>query len=71
MQPKEVAMSAQLNGRSALVTGSTHGIGVAMAQALAGAGAHVVVSGRDASAGLAGNVPPGPRVNSATPAPSA
>lgn len=46
-------MSAQLNGRSALVTGSTHGIGVAMAQALAGAGAHVVVSGRDASAGLA------------------
>jgi NAD(P)-dependent dehydrogenase (short-subunit alcohol dehydrogenase family) len=36
-----------LEGRTALVTGSTSGIGEAAAEALAGAGAHVVVSGRD------------------------
>jgi NAD(P)-dependent dehydrogenase (short-subunit alcohol dehydrogenase family) len=36
-----------LRGRTALVTGSTQGIGHAIAAGLAGAGAHVVVNGRD------------------------
>jgi NAD(P)-dependent dehydrogenase (short-subunit alcohol dehydrogenase family) len=40
-------VSAQLNGKTALVTGSTSGLGRAIAIALAQAGAHVVVSGRD------------------------
>jgi 3-oxoacyl-[acyl-carrier protein] reductase len=38
-----------LSGRSALVTGSTRGIGRAIAETLAGAGARVAVVGRDAS----------------------
>ena len=37
-----------LAGQVALVTGSTRGLGWAMAQAIAGAGAHVVLNGRDA-----------------------
>jgi NAD(P)-dependent dehydrogenase (short-subunit alcohol dehydrogenase family) len=37
----------RLSGRTALVTGSTGGLGVAIATALAAAGAFVVVSGRD------------------------
>jgi len=36
-----------LQGRVALVTGSSRGLGWAMAEALAGAGAHVVLNGRD------------------------
>lgn len=37
-----------LSGKRALVTGSSQGIGFAIARGLAGAGAHVVVNGRDA-----------------------
>jgi NAD(P)-dependent dehydrogenase (short-subunit alcohol dehydrogenase family) len=40
-----------LTGRTALVTGSTSGIGEAAAQVLARAGARVVVSGRDGARG--------------------
>lgn len=36
-----------LAGKTALVTGSSKGIGAATAQALAAAGAHVVITGRD------------------------
>ncbi|MCW2494263.1 SDR family oxidoreductase [Jatrophihabitans sp.] len=46
-------MSSTLAGRAALVTGSTAGIGEAIAYALAQAGAEVVVSGRDADRGAA------------------
>ncbi len=38
-----------LSGRVALITGSSAGIGLALAQGLAGAGATVVINGRDAS----------------------
>jgi gluconate 5-dehydrogenase len=38
-----------LAGQLALVTGSSQGIGLAIAQGLAEAGAHVVINGRDAS----------------------
>lgn len=40
----------QLSGRTALVTGSSRGIGAAIARALAGAGARVCLTGRDTTA---------------------
>lgn len=42
----------RLAGRTAVVTGSTSGIGEAVARVLAASGARVVVSGRDATRGL-------------------
>jgi len=41
-------MNLQLSGKKALVTGSTAGIGFAIAALLAREGAHVVVNGRSA-----------------------
>ena len=41
----------RLAGRAALITGSTGGLGVAIASALAAAGAFVIVSGRDKGRG--------------------
>lgn len=42
-------MDLQLEGKRALVTGSTAGIGYAIAEALAREGAHVIVNGRTAA----------------------
>jgi gluconate 5-dehydrogenase len=39
-----------LKGRTALVTGAARGLGLEIAKALAGAGAHVLVNGRDGDA---------------------
>jgi NAD(P)-dependent dehydrogenase (short-subunit alcohol dehydrogenase family) len=44
-------MTARLQGQTALVTGSTDGIGAGIARALADEGAFVVVSGRSAAKG--------------------
>jgi gluconate 5-dehydrogenase len=44
---KNVLDTFRLDGRLALVTGSSAGIGYALAQGLAGAGAQVVLNGRD------------------------
>ena len=56
-------MNLELNGRRALVSGSTAGIGLAAAKLLAAEGAHVIVNGRTADrvdaivAGLRASVP--------------
>lgn len=42
----EIDMLIQLKGRTAIVTGSTAGIGLAIASGLAGTGARVVITGR-------------------------
>src|SRR5215469_10703106 len=42
----QIFMNLQLNGKTALVTGSTAGIGFAIAQTLASEGANVIVNGR-------------------------
>src|ERR1700760_4048617 len=47
----EVRMPGCLDGRVALVTGSTNNIGRAIATAFAGEGARVVVTGRDQTRG--------------------
>jgi len=46
-----IGMTSSLQGRTALVTGSTSNIGRSIAAVLAARGAHVVVSGRDAERG--------------------
>ncbi|GAA2551252.1 SDR family NAD(P)-dependent oxidoreductase [Mycolicibacterium diernhoferi] len=46
-------MSTQLAGQTALVTGGTAGIGLACARLLAGAGAAVLITGRDRARGEA------------------
>jgi 3-oxoacyl-[acyl-carrier protein] reductase len=43
-----VSLTIDLTGKSAFVTGSTRGIGLAIARALHGAGARVAIVGRDA-----------------------
>ncbi|GAA4606066.1 SDR family oxidoreductase [Actinoallomurus liliacearum] len=50
LQPSPVP---PFHGRSAVVTGSTSGIGAAIARVLAARGAHVIVSGRDPRRGEA------------------
>lgn len=42
-----VLSTFQLNGKLALITGSSAGIGFALARALGEAGAHVVINGRN------------------------
>jgi 3-hydroxybutyrate dehydrogenase len=44
-QPMQTSQLRRLHGRTALVTGSTSGIGLGVAQALAGEGANVVLNG--------------------------
>lgn len=52
-QTPSTADSGRLEGRTAIITGSTSGIGAATGRALAAAGAHVLISGRDAGRGEA------------------
>src|SRR5437588_307162 len=47
MNPKEILNAFRLEGKVALVTGASRGLGRAMALGLAGAGADVALAGRD------------------------
>lgn len=49
MQDEELDRRFDVSGKVVVVTGSTHGIGSAIARGFAGAGAHVWVHGRNAS----------------------
>ena len=49
MNPKEILKAFRLDGKVALVTGASRGLGRAMAVGLAGAGADVALVGRDRS----------------------
>jgi NAD(P)-dependent dehydrogenase (short-subunit alcohol dehydrogenase family) len=64
-------MRIDLSGKTALVTGSTSGIGHAIAKGLAGAGADVVINGRtqakvDAALAAIGKATPGAKVRGVT-----
>jgi NAD(P)-dependent dehydrogenase (short-subunit alcohol dehydrogenase family) len=50
-EPQSSQQILPFQGRSAVVTGSTSGIGAAIARVLAARGAHVITSGRDARRG--------------------
>jgi NAD(P)-dependent dehydrogenase (short-subunit alcohol dehydrogenase family) len=55
-------MNLQLENKTALVTGSTKGIGLAIARQMAAEGANVIVNGRSAASAQAAAAQMGPRV---------